>query len=73
MEAAGLEIARLRHTNQDPMKKFSCLKDKNCGSNSTDIKVKQFTAALKTCFITRFASPVKDKNCIDDEIINYKL
>lgn len=72
MEAAGLEIARLRHINQDPMKKFFCL-IQHCGSNSTEIKVKQFIAALKTCFITRFASPVKDKNCIDDEIINYKL
>ena len=66
VQAAGLDILRLRHVNQDPVENLFCL-IRQCGGSSTDITVKQFIAALKTCLITRFASPVKDKNCIDDD------
>lgn len=61
----GLGVLKLRHLNQDPVENLFCLV-RQCGGSSSDLTTRQFTAALKTCVITRFSSTVKGKNCLDD-------
>lgn len=65
VKAAKLKDLKLRHLDLDPLENLFSLV-RQCGGSSTDLTCGQFTAALKTCLITRFATLVKDKNCLDD-------
>jgi len=57
---------KLRNYNQDALENLFCCIRQCCG-NSSDVTCAQFTAALKTCLVTRFSGVVKDKNCMDDD------
>ncbi|XP_034232210.1 uncharacterized protein LOC117640087 [Thrips palmi] len=66
VENCGLNVLKLRHFNQDPVENLFCLV-RQCAGSASDLTTRTFTAALKTTLVTRFSSPVRDKNCLDDE------
>ena len=64
----GLNRLHLRGLNQDALENLFCLIRQCCGC-STDLTCGQFTAALKTTMISKFAKTVKGKNCMDDSAV----
>lgn len=57
---------KLRNFNQDALENLFCCV-RQCSGGSSDLTCTTFTAALKTCLVTRFSGVVKDKNCMDDD------
>lgn len=66
LQRAKVKSLRLRNLNQDAVENFFC-SIRQCCCSSTEVTTTQFTAALKTCLITRFSSKASDKNCADDD------
>ncbi|KAK3916263.1 Transposable element P transposase [Frankliniella fusca] len=65
---ANTKVLKLRNLNQDALENLFCL-IRQCGGSSSDLTLSQFTAAMKTCLISRFSRLVSSetKNCLDDE------
>ncbi|KAE8738860.1 hypothetical protein FOCC_FOCC015645, partial [Frankliniella occidentalis] len=64
----NVKVLKMRNINQDALENFFCL-IRQCGGSSSDLTLAQFTAAMKTCLISRFSRHVSadGKNCQDDE------